>query len=109
MQNLVSAAAAPISTGELNDLDHQVEAIFDRADDLMINQKKYAEAVSQRPAPSNYFACLDSSLPGDREAGPRKYRRPQLSRLVPKTAKEYCYEPRDLPAVLKIVPTGARS
>ena len=38
-----SAAAGPV---ELNDLDKKVELIFDRADDLMINQKKFKEAVS---------------------------------------------------------------
>ena len=31
---------------ELNDLDKKAELIFDRADDLMINQKKFKEAVS---------------------------------------------------------------
>jgi hypothetical protein len=55
-----SAAAAPVA-GDLTDLDQQVEGIFDRADDLMINQKKFAEAVSDHP-PS---FLLDSSLPGN--------------------------------------------
>jgi hypothetical protein len=32
--------------GDLSELDQKVEEIFDRADDLMINQKDYAEAVS---------------------------------------------------------------
>lgn len=41
-----SAAAAPVPTSEMTDLDQRVETIFDRADDFMINQKKFAEAVS---------------------------------------------------------------
>lgn len=32
-----SAAAAPVPTAELTDLDHRVESLFDKADDLMIN------------------------------------------------------------------------
>ena len=32
--------------GDLSELDQKVEEIFDRADDLMINQKNYTEAVS---------------------------------------------------------------
>ena len=40
-----SAAAGP---AEMNDLDKRVELIFDRADDLMINKRKYSEAVTKQ-------------------------------------------------------------
>lgn len=32
--------------GDLSELDAQIEEIFDRADDLMINKKEYSQAVS---------------------------------------------------------------
>ena len=41
--------------GDLSELDQKVEEIFDRADDLMINKKDYAEAVS-------YWNCLLSKI-----------------------------------------------
>ena len=35
--------------GDLSELDAQIEEIFDRADDLMINKKEYSQAVSDWP------------------------------------------------------------
>ena len=38
-------ASGVTQTGE--ELEQQVELMFDRADDLMINQEKFTEAVSE--------------------------------------------------------------
>jgi hypothetical protein len=38
------APDAPPTTGSMNELDAKVEEIFDRADDLMINQKDFHQA-----------------------------------------------------------------
>ena len=46
------AAAGPagydngLSISNFDEFELQLEELFDKADDLMINQKKYAEAVS---------------------------------------------------------------
>ena len=46
--SIAEAAAA----GPSSNLEAQIDEMFDRADDLMINQKRYDEAVSTRPLPT---------------------------------------------------------
>jgi hypothetical protein len=57
-----SAAAGP---AEMNDLDKRVELIFDRADDLMINKRKYSEAVTK-----NNITRLDPFVPRNSQTRP---------------------------------------
>jgi len=59
------AAAGPAET---NDLDKRVELIFDKADDLMINKRKYSEAVTKQK-----FYSLDPPLPRDSQARPGEH------------------------------------
>jgi len=60
-----SAAAGP---AEMNELDKRVELIFDKADDLMINKRKYSEAVIKH----NLYR-LDPSVLGDSQARPGEH------------------------------------
>ena len=44
--------------GDLSELDAQIEEIFDRADDLMINKKEYTQAVSAQPWLKLHSLCF---------------------------------------------------
>lgn len=52
----------------MNELDKRVELIFDKADDLMINKRKYSEAVIK-----HQLYRLDPSLLRDSQARPGKH------------------------------------
>ena len=41
------SSAEPAAGPPQNDLDAQIDEMFDRADDLMINQNRFDEAVSR--------------------------------------------------------------
>lgn len=41
------SSAEPAAGPPQNDLDAQIDEMFDRADDLMINQNRFDEAVSK--------------------------------------------------------------
>ncbi len=59
---------------EATDLEQRLESMFDQADDLMINQKQYVQAVSHYR-----LTQPENNIRRHSEAGVRQHRRPQQS------------------------------
>ena len=68
-----TAAAPPRAPSEIE--QQQIEEMFDKADDLMINQNNHAEAVSRVPCPLTPRHVLENGLLGHPQTGPRQHRR----------------------------------
>lgn len=52
------SSAEPAAGPPQNDLDAQIDEMFDRADDLMINQNRFDEAVSIQVSKLNVLDFL---------------------------------------------------
>jgi hypothetical protein len=68
---MANKAAPPVGISSA-EIERHVEDLFDKADNLLINKKQYAKAVSQS---IKLTYNVERSIFGDLEARPAQYRR----------------------------------